>query len=212
MAPESPQDEDGGRRSGAEELARRLPGASRCYLAGALENPALTTRHLLVLLRNRAADEEIIQRIASRPAWMSSYLVKRAIVCHPHAPHALGLNLVKFLFWKDLLAVTQEPVLHPPLRRAAEQMLGEKLGEMALGEKITLARIAGRGLVGRLLEETQPKVLEAALWNGRVTSSARAAGRRRDPRSSRRSGGIRDGIRVVISAWPSCETPGRRPP
>ncbi len=164
-------DERSGREASAEELARKLSGAPRDYLAGAMENPALTTRHVLLVLRNRAADETLLQRIGSTPSWVSSYLVKRELLLHPSTPHALGLNLIRFLFWKDLLAVSEDRALFPPLRRVAERMLGEKLAEMALGEKITLARLAGRGLVAKLLEETHPLVLEAALWNGRVTSS-----------------------------------------
>ncbi len=163
--------ERSGREASAEELARKLSGAPRDYLAGAVENPALTTRHVLLLLRNRAADETLLQRIGSDASWTSSYLVKRALVLHPSTPHALGLNFIRFLFWKDLQVVSEDQALFPPLRRVAERTLGEKLGEMALGEKITFARLAGRGLVSKLLEETHPLVLEAALWNGRATSS-----------------------------------------
>jgi hypothetical protein len=126
---------------------------------------------MVTLIRNRASDEEILRRVGSDPRWVRSYEIKSAIVKHPHAPHAVALNLLKFLFWRDLAAVCESTVLFPPLRRLSERILAEKLGEMALGEKITFARIAGRGLIPRFMEESHLQVLEAVLWNPRATSS-----------------------------------------
>ena len=163
--------EAAGRTASADELTRELPAAPRAYLAGAVENPSLTARHVVILLRNGAADAPVLQRIASEPRWAQAYQVKSGLVKHPHTPHPLALNLVRFLFWKDLADVAENPHVHPPLRKAAERILAEKLGEMAEGEKITLARSAGRGLIPRLAQEVQPRVLEALLWNGRFTTS-----------------------------------------
>jgi hypothetical protein len=162
---------ESGRNADPDEMILRLATAPHAYLAGALENPALTIRHVAILLRNRGADESMIQSIGSDPRWTQTYEVKKAIVRHPKAPNAMALTLVRHLLWKDLAGVAGDPFLFPPLRRLAERILGEKLGDMALGEKISLARSSGRGLIAKFLDDANPKVLEAALWNGKVTSS-----------------------------------------
>lgn len=160
-----------GREAGVAELERTLPSAPGEYLAGAIENPRLTAELVVLILRNRSAGTETLRRIASEPKWTRSYEVKRGLVKHPHTPNAIALNLVKFLFWKDLADTADDAFVFPPLRRRAENLLAERLPEMALGEKITFSRVAGRGLIPRLLEETHPLVLEGTLWNGRVTTS-----------------------------------------
>lgn len=159
------------KRADADELTARLATAPGEYLQGALENPALSTQHVVLLLRNRGADEVVLKRIAGEGKWTKSYQVKSGLVMHPKTPNPTSLHLVRYLYWKDLASVAKDPFLFPPLKRTAEKILSEKLGEMALGEKITLARTCGRGLVPRFLEESQLKVLEALLWNNKVTSS-----------------------------------------
>lgn len=160
-----------GREAGEAELERTLSSAPSEYLAGAIQNPRLTMEHVVLLLRNRSAGTETLRRIAAEPTWTRSYEVKRGLVKHPHTPHAIALNLVKFLFWKDLADAADDAFVFPPLRRQAESLLAGKVPEMALGEKVTLSRIAGRGLIPKLLEETHPLVLEGVLWNGRITTS-----------------------------------------
>jgi hypothetical protein len=157
------------RSAGALELVRALPAAALPYLRGALDNPVLVEEHVVLIARSRAADAALLQRIGADPAWARSYQVKAALVRNPKSPKALAMNLARFLFWRDLAAVADDPYLAPPLRRLAERILSDRIPEMAVGERIALARMAGRGLVGRLLEEADPMVLEALLWNGRVT-------------------------------------------
>lgn len=163
--------EEAGRAADAAELRRSLPEAPPAYLEGALENPALSQELLMILIKNAGAPAHLLLKIGNSKEWVRAYETKRALVRHPHTPHAMALNLVAFLFWRDLAALAEDAFVFPPLRRRAENLLKERMQEMALGEKIALARIAGRGLIPALLTEKNPMVMEAALWNGRLTTS-----------------------------------------
>ena len=157
------------KKASAEELIRSLPEAGPAYLMDALENPEIGEEHVVLILRNRAATEPVLRKIAGNPRWVRAYDVKAGLVMHRRTPHHTALNLAKFLFWRDLARVADDWFLFPPLRRLAEKVLSDRIPEMAVGEKIAFARIAGRGLIPRLLDERDTPVLEALLWNGRLT-------------------------------------------
>src|SRR5712692_4936805 len=157
-----------GRTASPETLEVSLGSASPRYLEGALLNPALTERHLLRILGNPALASPIIQRISQNRAWLKPYEVKSAIVLHVRTPRAVAMNLVSFLWWRDLVRVIERTQLAPPLRRTAEKILSIRLAELAVGEKITLARIAHRGVINALRGEENPMIVRALLQNPRL--------------------------------------------
>ncbi len=159
----------GARTASAEALLRALPEAGPAYLTAAMDNPSLTDDHVAVIVRSRSAPETLLARIGRDSRWVRSYNVKAGLALNPHTPRPVALNLIKFLLWRDLARVADHPFLAPPLRRLAERILSDRMGEMALGEKIALSRIAGRGLVLRLIEIQEDIVLDALLWNGHMT-------------------------------------------
>jgi hypothetical protein len=159
---------EAGRSAEARTLAAELATAPLSYLEGALENPALGPELLPIALKNRAVTAAFIQRVARSVSWLKVYEVKAALVLHPKTPRPIGMNLVRFLWWRDLARVADHAVLSPPLRRVAEMILAIRLQEMALGEKIALARIAPRGVMGVLRREQHPMVIRALLQNPRL--------------------------------------------
>jgi hypothetical protein len=163
---ESPLDD--GRAASAEALAMALATAPLPYLEGALDNPALSPELLLILFKNRAVTAALLQRIALRQAWLKTYEVRAALVLHPRSPRPIAMALVGHLWWKDLARITDHAGLPPFLRRTAERFLSVRLKEMALGEKIALARIAGRGVIGLLRRAEEPMVIRALLQNPRL--------------------------------------------
>jgi hypothetical protein len=159
---------DQAREASPEELALHLQSAPPAYLQGAIENPALSEEHLLEILRNPGAPAHLLQRIGLETSWTRSYAVKAGLVNHPSTPSATCLHLVNFLFWRDLVKVADNFRLRAPLRRAAENLLRDRLQDLALGERITLARIAGRGIINALRNESNEMVVSALLNNPRV--------------------------------------------
>ncbi len=159
---------DQARNASAEELALNLQSAPPHYLEGALDNPALSEEHLLEILRNPGTPAHLLQRIGSETSWTRSYAVKAGLVNHPSTPAATSLHLINYLFWRDHVKIADSFRLRPQLRRAAENLLRDRLQDLALGERITLARIAGRGVINALRTESNEMVVSALLNNSRV--------------------------------------------
>ena len=160
---------EAGRTDDAETLKLRLPGAPPAYLEGAARNPALAEETMLLLLDNRAAPPALMVGIARNWRWARTYAVKLAIVRHPKTPYAVSRGFLAHLYWRDLLETSGDLHLSPVIRRDAERVLRTRLQELSLGEKITLARRAGRSLVDALLEGGEGPVLQALLGNARMT-------------------------------------------
>ena len=93
---------EAGRTAPAEDLALELATAPLAYLEGALDNPSLRPDLLLIMLKNRAVTTSVIDRITRRASWLKPYEVKSAIVQHPRTPRHIAMNLVQFLWWRDL--------------------------------------------------------------------------------------------------------------
>jgi hypothetical protein len=64
--------------------------------------------------------------------------------------------------------------LRPALRRTAEIHLGARLPGMAAGEKISLARRVGGGVLAQLRHDPSPQVIAALLDNPRLTEGVLA--------------------------------------
>lgn len=153
-----------GRTLPPADLEAALRDAGIEFLDGALANPALRVQHLQAMLRNRAISADLIRRIARSPIWTKFNRVRRAIVLHPTTPRPLAMNLLPTLRWADLLQVSGTPALPVAIRTGALKILGLRLPELSLGEKITLARSAPHPLLTLLLREPA-EVVRAALEN-----------------------------------------------
>jgi hypothetical protein len=158
-------DERAGREASLAALRRHLAAAPPAYLEGAVRNPALGTGEMLLLLRNRGAPGRLLQSVGRDRRWTRSYRIRRALALHPRTSLALARDLVRHLFWKELVEVSVAPHVHPVARRLAETCLANQLESMALGERIALARRASRGLIGLLCRSDEEPVLRALLAN-----------------------------------------------
>ncbi|HET9208867.1 MAG TPA: hypothetical protein VFR03_00640 [Thermoanaerobaculia bacterium] len=145
--------------AGSEELLALL----RAH-AGELTAPAV--RHAL---RNPYCTAEAIEAIADEQRLLSFYEVRRDIALHPRAPETLAARFVPTLWWRDLMALALDTRLRPVLRRTAEVHLGTRLPELAVGEKVALARRASPGILSQLRHDPSPQVIAALLDNPRLT-------------------------------------------
>jgi hypothetical protein len=147
------------REAGAEELAALIDEQ-----AGGLEPPAV-----LQVLRNPHCTLEIIERLAAEQRLLAYYEVRRGLTLHPRTPEALALRFVTGLHWRDLMELGLDTRLRPTLRRAADLRLIARLPELALGEKLAIARRAGTGVLAQLRHDPSPRVAAALLDNPRLT-------------------------------------------
>lgn len=157
-----------GREASREDLRRRLASASPEYLAGAFENPELTVRELLLILRNRQVRPDLLRRVADDREWMSSHEVRRALALHPRTPLAVSRNLVPHLYWKELAELVLSAQVNPVARRQAEKRLIGKVGDLAEGERVALARRASRAVIGALLDSDSRRELLGLFGNPRM--------------------------------------------
>jgi len=157
-----------GSSASTETLRRNLRSAPTEFLVGALENPRLTPSEMLLLLRNRCAPAELLQRIGREPRWVRNHRVGRLLVEHPNTPRTVASRLVQQLFWNDLAEVARKPSTDPVVRRRAESLLLVRLEEMTVGERVALARIATRGVIPGLIEADDAPVLKSLLDNPRL--------------------------------------------
>jgi len=161
-------DESAGREASADQLAQRLRTAPAPFLEGALGNPHLGEREMLLLLRNHHATPKLLTRIGRDHRWTRSNEIKKHLVQHPRVPLTLARALLPHLFWKELAEVAGEPRVHPVVRRQAEGLLKVRIEGLSLGEKVALARRASRGLIGSLIGSSEAPVLRGLLGNSRM--------------------------------------------
>jgi len=124
-----------------------------------------TEGEVLKLLRRSDLPQEAFEEIVQNRALRRFHVVRRALAGHPRTPRREALSLVSTLFWRDLAQLSADVRVHPEIRRASERDLLRRLPEMALAERIDLARSAGRGLILVLRFDTDPRVVAAFLDN-----------------------------------------------
>ncbi len=123
---------------------------------------------VLAAVLRRAVPAAFLEEVAAGRPWSERPRVLARVVLHPRAPRALSLRLVSSLHWRDLADVASAPHVPAAVRFRAESLLRDALGEMRLGDRVTLARLATPALVPAMLADAEPRVVEAALVNPRL--------------------------------------------
>ena len=119
----------------------------------------------LRLLRRRDLPLDTVQEILSDRAARKFHVVRRALAAHPRTPRGDALALVATLFWRDLAWLSADTAVHPAIRRAADLDLARRLPDMAVAERVDLARQVGRGALLFLRLDADPRVLASVLEN-----------------------------------------------
>jgi hypothetical protein len=162
--------------SAAPELELRLREAGAEELLELLREHAgrLEVREAQQALRNPHCSREAVELLAEEGRLLSYYELRRDLALHPRTPEPLALRHVPGLFWRDLMTLGLDTRIHPRVRRAADQYLTVRLPELALGEKINIARRCGPGILAQLRHDPNPRVIAALLDNPRLTEDALA--------------------------------------
>jgi hypothetical protein len=189
------------REAGAEELAALVEEHAR-----ELEPPAVRQA-----LRNPHCSAEVIERLAGEQRLLAFYEVRRDLTFHARTPELLAARFLPGLYWRDLMALGLDPRLRPTLRRSAEMLLGARLQQMPTGEKITIARRAGAGVLAQLRHDPSPRVVAALLDNPRMTEgilapvaqSARTPPPILDLIAADRRWGVRYPLRLALARNPA---------
>ena len=135
-----------------------------------LRDTALDDSQMIALLR-LAVPVAFLEVLAATPPWSERPRVLGGVCLNPKSPRALAQRLLPGLYWRDLADLATSPRVEGGVRARAEALLKERLAELRLGEKITLARLATPAVLRLVLLEPDPKILDAALQNPRLTES-----------------------------------------
>jgi hypothetical protein len=125
-------------------------------------------RLVLAAVLRRAVPLSCLEMLAATPPWSEDQRLLGLVVLSPRVSRALALRLVGSLFWHDLAEVAASPRVAAAARVRAEALLLDHMPDLRLGDRITLAKIATPPVLARLLEDPDPRVVEAALINARL--------------------------------------------
>jgi hypothetical protein len=119
----------------------------------------------LRLLRRADLALDTLHEILSDRQARKHHAVRRALAVHPRTPRGEALSLVATLFWRDLASISADARVHPAIRRAADLDLIRRLPDMAVAERVDLARNVGRGALLYLRLDSDSRVLASVLEN-----------------------------------------------
>ncbi len=151
----------------SDELWAALPGLRADELPDLFAHPAADEKHILKALERNDLPGDLLRAVA-HGRWARSPRVQFYLVNHPATPLAEAMNLVKFLFWRDLNLVILNFRLAAEVRHLAEGVLTSRLPAMAVGEKVALGRLAGGQILKTLRLEKDARVIAALLENSRL--------------------------------------------
>jgi hypothetical protein len=123
----------------------------------------------LRLLRSPHCTARAVELLLVQPLVRRSRTVATLLVRHPACPRPFAWETLATLGWRDLLTVASDQRALPQVRRQAERKLAEKVRHLTLGERVSLARLAPRGLLPVLLTDAEPRCVAALLENPHFT-------------------------------------------
>ena len=135
---------------------------------------------VLAAALRRAVPAAFLEEVAATRPWSERPRVLARVVLSPKAPRALSLRLVSGLYWRDLAEVAATPRVPAAVRSRAESLLRDGLGDMRLGDRVTLARLATPALLPALLADADRQVTESTLLNPRLREEDLVAALRRE--------------------------------
>ena len=156
----------------SSELLRALPFAIAEYVEAAIENPSFGREHALALLKKRTLERGILRRLAFDPRFANDPAIASRLVIHPRTPIALSSNLVQRLPWREIVRAGGNPILSAGLRRLCEATIIGRIGSMAEGERISLARLAPPALHAEIMRRGGVRVMRALFSNPRFAEAS----------------------------------------
>ncbi|MEM7246861.1 MAG: hypothetical protein AAF533_16025 [Acidobacteriota bacterium] len=153
----------------AEEILTSLGSIDLGAFETLLENDAFTEDHVKLLLKDRTLEAELVERISREARFFRRGSIRLGLVMHPKIPRVRGLELVPYLFWRDCLKVATSVRVHPQLRVLAEAQVAERIPELTVGERMSIARLGTRPVIAQLRNDDDLRVISALLQNFRCT-------------------------------------------
>jgi hypothetical protein len=168
------------RRATPEERKELLYDGNEEVLHGLLDNQELNEEELLLMAQRKDLSSELLRRMGGDSRVTASYQLKRALVLNPKMPASISLNFLGQLFLFDVMSTLLVPAIPREVKAAGEEMLCRKYPQMALGERLTMARRTNcERLLSMLLDDASREVVAAVLTNSFLRENAVCAALRK---------------------------------
>jgi hypothetical protein len=140
-------------------------------LAAIVASPALNEDLALTFLKRRDLPQHALEALARNGRVMKSRKVKCAVVEHPQTPRHVSLPLMRHMYTFELMQVALLPGVAADVKLAVEDVLVSRLTTLSPGERLTLAKRSSGRVAAALLQDTDKRVIPAALNNPYLTET-----------------------------------------
>lgn len=138
-------------------------------LRGVASSPRLTEDLALALLNRRDLPPQVLEDVSRNGSAMRHRKVIMAVVSHARTPRHIALPITRHLYTFELMQLALTPVVAADLKLAIEETLVARLETLSSGERLSLAKRGSTRIAAALLNDSEARVLEAALHNPYLT-------------------------------------------
>jgi hypothetical protein len=154
-----------------ERLMQLIHSQSEDDLRAAASHPALTEDLAKALLTRRDLPAIVLQDLAKNSSAMKNRSVIVGVVSHPRTPRFITLPTARLLYPFELMHIALQPAVPADVKVSIEQMLLDKVEQMPLGERLTLAKRGPTRIAEALLRDADRGVVESAMNNPYLTET-----------------------------------------
>ena len=153
------------------QLERLIHDPSPEILVAVAADQRLTEDLALSLLNRRDLAPEALLELNRNSSVAKLQKVRLAMLAHPRTPRHVSIPLLRALHTFELMQMALQPALAADVKRAAEEVLMGRLTSLSSGERLSLAKQASGRVAAALLTDKEERVLQAALFNPRMTEA-----------------------------------------
>jgi hypothetical protein len=113
-------------KGGREARTILIRDSNRLIQRFVLENPRITEDELIMVCKNRSADQELLTRIGKDREWSRLHQVRLALVTNPKTPVGLALRFLPMLGERDLRTLAKSKNVPAAVNGAAKRMVVER--------------------------------------------------------------------------------------
>lgn len=154
-----------------ERLERLIHSHDEADLRAAAMHPELTEDLARALLQRRDLPDSVLHELSKNTEALKSRKVLVDLVGHPRTPRFISLPAARKLFAFEQMRLVLQPSVAADIKMALEQLIVERLANLSLGEKITLAKQGSTRIAEVLLGDSDQNVVALALNNPRLTEA-----------------------------------------
>ena len=148
-----------------EEIAQYVHDPSTKVIRALLGNRHLTEEEVLIIANRKNVPADILEMIARDKRWADSYPVRLALARNPKSPLSISLSIARYLRLFDLEEIARCHFIPLAFRRKVETIIIERIPTLPLGNKKTLAKKAMGNVLLKLLQDSDPDVVQLCLNN-----------------------------------------------